>query len=139
MSGRLINEIKHMYIHDDNSLKNISLNDNLYFTLRDIFWNTNTSDTCSQVSMYNSMLTNDISYEKRTNTFQYTNLLEQKDEVKNILNLLNRITEYWFEFDELEEDEQIYQEEYMKFDEWWKQFNKLRNILNEHYKQLTQN
>jgi len=117
MSGILINRIKYMYINDDNGLKNKSLNDNLYFTLRDIFLNTNTLNTCCQVNLYNGMLTNNISYEERTNTFQYTNVLDQKNEVKQILNLLNRITIYWFEFCELEEDEQFVQEKYMNFNE----------------------
>ena len=82
MSGRLINGIKYMYVHNDIDFKKKSLNDNLYFTLRDVFWNTSSPDVCSLANCYNSMLSDNISFKERTNAFQYTNLLDQKNELK---------------------------------------------------------
>lgn len=137
MSGRLINGIKYIYINDCNDFKKNSLYDNLYFTLRDIFWNSNSADICMEANHYNGLLTGDIPFEERTNSFQYTNVLYQKDEVKKILHWLNRFKQNgWFEFNELEKDEEIIKEEYMLFIDWWKQFEELRVTLEEHYKNL---
>jgi len=137
MSGRLINGIKYMYINDDNNLKKKSLEDNLYFSLRDIFWNSASSDTCIEANAYNDMLTNNICYEERTEKFCYTNILYQKDSVEKILRWLNSFKKVgWFEFLELEEGEEIIEEEYMKFDDWWNQFEELRSLIRVKYEKL---
>jgi len=69
MSGRLINGIKYMYINDDNDFKKKSLEDNIYFTLRDIFWNCDSPDTCFEANYFNGRLTNNICFEERTERF----------------------------------------------------------------------
>lgn len=133
MSGISINGIKYMYINKHNDFKKNSLNDNLYFTLRDIFWNACSIDVCMQANHYNNMLTNNISFEERTDTFQYTDILQQKYKLKKILHWLNCFTQKgWFEFIELEDGEKIIKE-YMKFDDWWKQFEELRYAIREQY------
>ena len=81
-----------------------------------------------QANSYNYMLTN------------YTRFGDvPKDEVNKILELLNRITydKGWFEFIDLEEGEEINEEEYIRFDIWWQQFEELRVMLNKHYDKLT--
>ena len=44
---------------------NRSLNDNFYFTLRDIFWNTNSFDDMMITNNFNRMLTDGIPFETR--------------------------------------------------------------------------
>ena len=62
-----------------------------------------------------------------------------KDKLNKILELLNRITydKGWFEFIDLEEGEEINEDEYIRFDIWWQQFEELRVMLNKHYDKLT--
>jgi hypothetical protein len=141
--GKLINGIKYMCIHDVDEYKKKSLNDQFYFTLRDIFWNTDSFDVMMIINNFNHMLTDGISFDSRTNTFQYTNILYQKTELKKILRFLNRIKQTgWFEFieskdkDEYEDKEESIDEEYILFDDWWKQFEELRNLLKEQYEKI---
>ena len=141
--GKIINGIKYMCIHDVDEYKKKSLNDQFYFTLRDIFWNTDSFDVMMIINNFNHMLTDGISFDSRTNTFQYTNILYQKTELKKILRFLNRIKQTgWFEFieskdkDEYEDKEESIDEEYILFDDWWKQFEELRNLLKEQYEKI---
>lgn len=141
--GKLINGIKYMSIHDVDEYKKKSLNDKFYFTLRDIFWNTDSFDVMMIINNFNRMLTRGMSFDSRTNTFQYTNILYQKTELKKILLFLNRIKQTgWFEFieskdkDEYEDEEESIDEEYILFDDWWKQFEELRNLLKEQYEKI---
>ena len=98
MSGRLINGIKHMYINDDNDFKKKSLEDNIYFTLRDIFWNCNSADTCFEANSFNNRLTGGIYFEERTDKFKYTNVLYEKDYVERLQRWLKYFSNYYFEF-----------------------------------------
>ena len=137
--GKLINGIKYMCIHDVDEYKKKSLNDNFYFTLRDIFWNTNSFDDMMITNNFNRMLTDGIPFETRNNTFQYTNILYEKTELKKILQFINRIKQTgWFEFIELKDkdEEESIDEEYILFDDWWKQFEELRNLLKEQYEKI---
>jgi hypothetical protein len=126
MAGKRINEIEYIHLFNCNDFKNNSLYDNLYLTLKEIFWNANSADVSMQANSYNYMLTI-ISFEDIP-----------KDEFRKILELLNRITydKGWFEFIDLEEGEEINKEEYIRFDIWWQQFEELRVMLNKHYDTL---
>jgi hypothetical protein len=126
MAGKRINEIEYIHLFNCNDFKNNSLYDNLYLTLKEIFWNANSADVSMQANSYNYMLTN-INFED-----------VPKDEFRKILELLNRITydKGWFEFIDLEEGEEINEEEYIRFDIWWQQFEELRVMLNKHYNTL---
>ena len=139
MSGRLINKIKYIYINDDNDFKKKSFEDNVYFTLRDIFWNANSPDTCFQANVFNSSLSGRIYFEERTDKFKYTNVLYEKDYVERLHRWLKRFTHYYFEFEfeEPDEDEEIDIDEYMKFDDWWVQFEELRNLIDEQYEKCS--
>ena len=127
MGGKRINGIEYIHLFNCNDFKKNSLYDNLYLTLKEIFWNANSADVSMQANSYNYMLTN-ISFEDIP-----------KDEFRKILELLNRITydKGWFEFNDLEEGEEINEEEYIRFDIWWQQFEELRVMLNKHYDKLT--
>jgi hypothetical protein len=131
MSGRLINGIKYMYIKDDNDFKKKSFEDNVYFTLRDIFWNAASSDTCFQANDFNTMLTGGIYFEERTDKFKYTNLLHEKNYVKLLQRWLKRFNHYYFEFEEPYEYEEINIDKFMKFDDWWVQFEEIINLIDE--------
>ena len=127
MGGKRINGIEYIHLFNCNDFKKNSLYDNLYLTLKEIFWNANSADVSMQANSYNYMLTN-INFEDIP-----------KDEFRKILELLNRITydKRWFEFNDFEEGEEIHEEiheeEYIKFDIWWQQFEELRVMLNKHY------
>ena len=126
MGGKRINGIEYIHLFNCNDFKKNSLYDNLYLTLKEIFWNANSADVSMQANSYNYMLTN-INFED-----------VPKDEFRKILELLNRITydKEWFEFIDLEEGEEINEEEYIRFDIWWQQFEELRVMLNKHYETL---
>ena len=141
MSGRLINKIKYIYLSNDNDFKKLSLNDNVYFTLRDIFWNAISTDTCFQANEFNRLLTCGIVLEDRTESFFYNNLLHQKDYVKKLLLWLNSFQKIgWFKCVELDELEgggkEIINNKYMKFDNWFQQFEELRRLIGEQYKKM---
>jgi hypothetical protein len=135
MAGKLIDGFKYMGLMNDNSFKSRSLEDNVYFTLRDIFWNGEINDVFT-ANHFNRLLTNNISFEERDSSFKYTNLLYDYNSnyTQDLLNWLYQIypyKNYSFEFLPLEEDEEIDIDEYMKFDDWWSQFEDLRKKLEE--------
>ena len=127
MAGKRINGIEYIHLFNCNDFKKNSLYDNLHLTLKEIFWNANSSDVSMQANSYNYMLTN----------ISFVDI--PKDEFRKILELLNHITydKGWFEFNDLEEGEEINEEEYIRFDIWWQQFEELRVMLNKHYDKLT--
>lgn len=140
---RLISGIKYLELHNSRELKKISLEDNVYFTLRDIFLNYEYIDDIFRANDFNSKLTNEICYEDRTENFEYTNLL--KDE--NFLSLLIRwmkkirISNFKFEtpeqymkicdtsskkyLDELDWYYNVDMNNYIKLDDWINEFNEL--------------
>ena len=91
-----------------------SLYDNVYFTLRDIFANTHSSDTCMEINTFKHRLTDGICFKDRTERFEYTNLLHEKDYVKHLQRWLKHFNIHYFEFIQPEEDEDIDMKEYMK-------------------------
>lgn len=113
--GRIINGIKYIGLLNNNDLKKLSLNDNVYFTLKDIFANADSCDICIQANNYNSMLTNNISFEKRNKNepFQYSDVLEQKEYVKKLQSWLKNFNIYWFYFLDVDKNEII------NCDDWW--------------------
>lgn len=140
MAGRLINGVQYMGLMNDNSFKSKSLEDNVYFTLRDIFWNGEINDVFS-ANHFNGLLTNNISFEERDSSFEYTNLLYDynSDYTRNLLGWICRMFPYknsCFEFLPLEESEEIDMKQYIKYDDWWAQFEDLRNKLKEQLEKL---
>lgn len=144
MAGRLIDGIKYVRLMNDNSFKSKSLEDNVYFTLRDIFLNGEVDDLLS-ANHFNGLLTNNISFQERDEHFEYANLLYDynSDYTKKLYNWLIRITGYkltskpngWkasmFEFLEANEDDEIDMAKYMKYDDWWDQLQELMKKLEE--------
>ena len=144
MAGRLIKGVRYVGLMNDNSFKSKSLEDNVYFTLRDIFWNGEIDDLMS-ANNYNGLLTKGVSFEERDKNFEYANLMYDynSDYTQKLYDWLARLTGYkltsnqkaWkdrmFEFLELEEGEEINMSEYMKYDDWWDQLQELVKKLEE--------
>ena len=51
-NARIINNIKYIHLSNENHLKNKSLEDNVYFTLRDIFYNISGFDYCMEANAF---------------------------------------------------------------------------------------
>jgi len=123
---------------NDNSFKSKSLEDNIYFTLRDIFWNGDTQE-CMIANKFNGLITNNVFFEDRDKDFNYSNILydHKSDFTRYLYNWIYNISNHelsknsFFEFFELEKDEEIDMSKYMKYDDWWEQFLDLRKNLKE--------
>ena len=139
MAGKLINDIKYVCLMNNNSFKSKSLEDNIYFTLRDIFWNGNVEE-CMTSNHFNRLLTNNIAFEERNNNFNYSNILYdyKSNFTRHLYNWIYSITKVeltynrLFEFLKPEKDEEIDMSEYIKYDDWWDQLLDLRKKLKEH-------
>ena len=135
----LRNGIKYMLLCNNNDLKKKSLNDNVYFTVRDIFKNGD-YNTAITANYYNGLLTNRIPYEDRNPDvqFQYANVLERPVYLTNLLKWLSEIAVYSFEFNYVEEkkEEDIDMAEYIKWEDWWQQFEELKRKLEEQQKKI---
>ena len=122
--------IKYIRLCNDNFLKDKSLEDNVYFTLRDIFANISGSDYCVEANEFNSKLTNNIYYEDRTPDFKYTKILDNKIYLSKLIKWLMSMTqtdfEFDFEFETLNNDNSYT----LLLEDWWIQFERLKELLN---------
>ncbi len=134
--GKIINGTKYIYLCDDNEFKKKSLEDNIYFTLRDIFMNAEDAHETIEANEFNYILSNGIKLEERTDAFQYVNVLQNKEYISNLINFMKRMGEHSFEFTELQEDDDEPMSEYIRYDDWWVQFDELKNLLNYHNKNM---
>lgn len=82
---------RYVYPCDPHTLKLSSLEDNVYFTLRDIFMNVKSADLALECNAFNAQLTNGIAYEDRSADFTYTNVLQDKAFVQKLLKWLDNI------------------------------------------------
>lgn len=140
---RLINGIKYLKLHNLGELKKSSLEDNVYFTLRDIFLNYGYIDDVYRANDFNSKLTNNYCYEERTKNFKYANLLMNENFLSSLIKWMKTIHISTFEFetpeqymkdcdmnskeylDELDWYYNVDMNDYIKFDDWINEFNKL--------------
>jgi len=135
MNTRIFNNIKYLQLVNENHLKNQSLEDNVYFTLRDIFNNISGLDFCIEANRFNKILTNGISYEERTKDFTYTNSLNNKTYICELSKWLLSIDKTDFEFEAMNENDADEKEWYFdtknlfKFDDWWLQFEELQTLI----------
>lgn len=154
---RLINGVKYLQLHDSIDFKKISLEDNVYFTLRDIFLNYGYFDDVLRVNSFNSKLTNNISYEERTENFKYTNLLMDKTFLISLIEWMKTINILDFEFetpeqymqdyepnskdylDELDSYYNVDMSEYIALDDWMNEFNGLIKELEIQLEKLNKN
>ena len=128
-STRIINDIKYFQLANENHLKNISLEDNVYFTLRDIFANVSGIDYCMEANGFLDQLTNGISFQERTIDFTYTNVLNDKIYIYLLNRWLSYIQKYSFEFEAINDDVDAEESNLFKFDDWWIQFEELKILI----------
>jgi hypothetical protein len=143
--GKIINGTKFIRLVNNNEFKNKSLSDNVYFTLRDIFLNSESIDKAMDANGFNKKLTGGICFEDRCNDFQYTNVLYESIYVEKLLRWLNNFNIHYFEFEEEyidNEDNEVRVDidlaEYIKFDDWWLQFEQLKALLEQQMKKCIQ-
>ena len=136
-STRIINGIKYLQHCNDNNIKSLSLEDNVYFTLRDIFINMAELQYIMEANVFNNEISGSICYEDRKSDFKYRNALNDKLFVDRLNKWLNQIKKTDFEFEEpydKADDEEKYwyydMKLLIKFDDWWSQFEELKVLIN---------
>ena len=146
--GLTYNETKYVYLCNKEFFKTLSLEDNVYFTLRDIFMNAENCDDAIECNQFNSKLTKGIGYEERTDTFTYANVLQDKDFVEELIQWLNQTkpSRDLFFTDKIDDDDDYSVStrgltskwkyspsdninEYITLDAWMESFNDLKNNL----------
>jgi hypothetical protein len=132
--GRIINGTRYIHIVNNNELKKKSLNDYVYFNLRDIFENAYDYDTIIYANRFCEKLTGELYFEDdKKSTYNYTNALNEKDYLKKLICWLVDIDINSFEFIILGENEKINMKEYIEWDIWWFQFEELKFLLKQQY------
>ena len=129
----IYNGVKYVQLMNDNSYKSKSLEDNVYFTLRDIFMS-GSSDDCTTVNYFNAILTNNISFEERTPSFTYANVLREPKTifVKSLYNYLKSMTKdgLFYDFAIIDIEPGLLQNaDYIVYDVWWAQFEEMRTQI----------
>lgn len=122
---------KYILLSNSNNLKTQSLEDNIYFTLRDVFLNISVEFKMYEANELNVIISNGIYNENRTSDFSYVNLTSEPDLVRNILRFLNEIKQDDFEYEteKSEPDKKSLDFNYIDFDIWWKQLENLKTAL----------
>lgn len=133
---RIIDGIKYLQLCNENNLKFISLENNIYFTLRDIFVNISGIDYCMEANAFNNKLTDNICYEDRTLNFTYTNILDDDNYIDQLNSWLISISPYDFEYEQIcndpsDEEKEWYfnKDKLIKFNDWWLQFEELKKLI----------
>ena len=135
-STRIINCIKYLQHCNDNNIKSLSLEDNVYFTLRELFYNMYELDYIMEANVFNNEISGSICYEDRKSDFKYKDALNDKLFVDRLNKWLNQIKKTDFEFEEpydKADDEEKYWyydiKLLIKFDDWWSQFEELKVLI----------
>ncbi len=132
-------------LYNDKYLKTLSLEDETYFTMRDLFWNAD-GGYAYYGNVFNPILSDNITYENRNINFTYTNLLYNLNFVRNLHNFIQIIIpsdvrkNNRYLKDIINEgktiDDCFDKDEYMLFDEWWEDFEKFREKIAARYEEL---
>lgn len=134
MAGKSIEGVKHMCLMESNCLKFKSLEDNLYFTLRDIFWNAK-DETALKSHHFYSLLAGNVRLEDRTIDFKYSSILNEHsgEYIEDVCCFFQDCLEnkvFVFDGDNYWSNNDHNPEEYMPFSDWRCQLIKLINLLN---------
>ena len=133
MVGITWNKQKYIMVSNKPILNVKSLEDNIYFTMREIFFNIEPEFKVNKANDINSKLSNGIPYEGRNDKFEYYKLINDSDFVKYISDFLNSIikSDFIFEYDDVEDelDAEAINTEYICFDIWWNQLEELKQSL----------
>ncbi len=133
---RIINGIKYFQHFNDNNIKSLSLEDNVFFTLSEIFYNMSELHYIMEANIFNNELSGSICFEDRKSDFKYRDVLNDKLFVDRLHVSLNNIKKSDFEFEEpydKADDEEKYwyydMKLLIKFDDWWSQFEELKDLI----------
>ena len=123
MVRRIIDNVEYIELLYNNDLKSKSLEDNVYYTLRDIFWNCDEDYDLIMSNNFNKILKNNDSFEN----FEYTDVLydyccEFTQELYDYLKNFTKDKIYFIE-DSVEKNKKDFH--YIKFDDWWDQLQQL--------------
>ncbi len=138
MVGVTWNNKKYLMACNGAYLKSKSIEDNLYFTIREIFLNIEQEFKMYEANEINAKLSNQTPWEVRDDKFKYLQLFKNPDFVTYVLGWLNSIkqTEFDFEFEtaRIDLNSDIITNEYIEFELWWKRLVQLKqdlsNLLN---------
>ncbi len=83
--------MRYIELHNPHEFKQKSLEDNVYFTLRDIFLNAIEDDYAVEANYFNNLLSNGIFFENRDDNFKYTSKLSDKDFLDRLIKFLQCI------------------------------------------------
>ena len=139
MAGIKYNDIKYLYLMHPKDWKQKSLEDNVYFTMRDIFTNIDDFQFAMEANFFNDALSNGVIYEERTTEFTYSNILnEDFNFVCRLSKWLSYICEYYFDCN-IVEDGPVDLDKYISLEEWISQLDILKELLDEKLKKLMSN
>jgi hypothetical protein len=150
---RLISGTKYLKLYNPNEFKSKTLEDNVYFTLRDIFLNYGYIESIMRANDLNSKLSGNICFEERDEYFKYTNDLMDEKFLTNLIKFLKSIHSSEFEFEtpeqywtedkstnkykeELEWYYNVDMNEYIKLGIWMIQFEDLIKKLEIHLEKV---
>lgn len=141
--ARIINDIKYFQLNNKVDKNLLSLEDKVYFTLRDIFMNVSEVDFCIEANVFTNQITGSVDYEDRKSDFQYTCALNNKLFVYRLNKWFKCINESRFDFYEIPEnaddDEKTWyydMKNLITFDDWWSQFEELKLLINHRLNEL---
>jgi hypothetical protein len=132
--------IKLMNKHE---MKFQSFEDNVYFTLRDIFLNATEFTDIGSANSFNHLLTNGIYFGDRDLSFQYTNVLSNKKFVEKLIKWLKTLHESSFDFIQFKKEfdnnkyglichiEEFNPDEFLESNIWFDHFNDFKTKLNQ--------
>ena len=136
MSKLIFGKTAYICLCNDNNFKKKSFEDEVYFTLRDIFINAQSVHDIETANLYNIQLSDGVCFEDRTPSFQYTNALNNLDFLEDIikwLKSLKKTSSFELINLELNSSDEI-DTMYINFNDWWIQFENLINLLEFNYK-----
>lgn len=158
--GIIFNGIKYIHLHNEHKFKLLSLEDNVYFTLRDIVLNVLDGGYVFEANEYNGGLTNNIRFEQCNETFKYTDDLQRKSVLKSLCKWLTELVyEECYDFNDYENgeldevtkvisidhpfltlhiknDRLDYENNYIKYDVWREHLQNLLLLLDSRYIEL---
>ncbi len=137
MVGVTWNNKKYILSANGSHLKYKSFEDNLYFTIREIFSNIESEFMMYEANAINAQLSNGIAWEDRDDKFEYYKLATDSDFIAFTLKFLNSIRpgdfDFEFETDKANLNAEVISNEYVCFDTWWKNLEWLRKKLQSEY------
>ena len=134
----IVDGVKYIKIFYDYDYKKASFNAEVYYTLMDICNNIIDDDIFHFAWKYLHMLCNDKHLYKGEK-LTFSSMLESEYYIKDISCILNWIKQDDFKFKEMPKLNYINMNNYIKFDDWWHDFKKLKDTLKQKLNDITNN